>query len=52
MCLLEVASDEKCRSSHFAVGEGESKFEDWGGLKKLALLHVRTPALFVTDELS
>ena len=30
MCLLEVASDEKCRSSHFAVGRGPSKFRHWG----------------------
>ena len=45
MCLLEVASDEKCRSSHFAVGGWPSKFEDWGygGVKKWALLHFRTP---------
>ena len=43
MCLLEVAS-EKCRSSHFAVGGGggSNKFEDWVGIKNLALLHFYT----------
>ena len=41
MCLLEVAC-EKCRSSHFAVEGGSNKFEDWVGVKNLALLHFYT----------